>query len=411
MEAEQQTNDQTPKASRLPLAVAFMLGAALAVVISLLMPKSDNSSSVAPSANQAAEGQPVEQVVDAAEDQGASQASKPLDMAATFPSWNADSASLAELVAFVSDVTDPASPNYREPADRIATFDMDGTIIAEKAPLYVDYMMLIHRVLDDPSHQAAPDVVELVEKIRDEALRGNKNDEYSPGKHIAIAHEFVGMTPDEFRAYVTDFISTEPVVGFDGMTYGQSFYKPMLEVIDYLRANDFDVWMVSACEREVARAVVAPLGIAPDHVIATDVAFATTGLGDEAFDEYTMKQDEKVILSEPLDEYECGKTGKVLAIAREIGRKPLLSFGNSSGDYAMLNYAEASNGMGMLVVADDETRDYGSAEKSAEQYQLVKDESWTAFSMKDDWATIYGDGVVKTELPGLAADATRANAA
>jgi phosphoserine phosphatase len=262
-------------------------------------------------------------------------------------------------------------------------------------------MLLLHRVLDDPTYQAAPDAVELCENIRALALRGERSDEYNTGESIAIAHEFAGMTPDEFRAYVSDFLATEPVIGFDGMTYGESFYQPMLEVVTYLRANDFDIWMVSACEREVVRAAVEPLGIAPDHVIATDVALITTDQGDAVNDEYTMEQDEQVVLAEPLDEVECGKNGKVLAIAREIGSRPLLAFGNSSGDYAMLNYAEASGGMGLLVVADDTEREYGDAEKSAEQYDLVNEESWTAFSMANDWATIYGEGVVKTELPGL----------
>lgn len=334
-----------------------------------------------------------------------------VDFAKTFPSWNSNSASLAELVAYVQDVCDPNSPNYKEPAQRIATFDMDGTIISEKAPMYVDYMLLIHRVLDDPNHKADPDVVELLEKIQWEAMRGNKNSDYSPGKRIAIAHEFAGMTPEEFRAYVNEFLDTAPVEGFEGMTYGQSFYKPMLEVIDYLRANDFDVWMVSACEREVTRGVVERLGIPADHVVATNVAYTTTGQGEELPYKYTMEQDEQVLMGEPLSNEKCEKNGKVLAIAREIGAHPLLAFGNSSGDYAMLNYAEASGGMGLLVVADDLVREYGNEKNSAEQYALVTDESWTAFSMANDWATIYGEGVTKTELPGLVEDGELAEAA
>ncbi|MBR3235625.1 MAG: haloacid dehalogenase-like hydrolase [Atopobiaceae bacterium] len=334
-----------------------------------------------------------------------------VDIAKTFPSWNSNSASLAELVAYVQDVCDPNSPNYKEPAQRIATFDMDGTIISEKAPMYVDYMLLIHRVLDDPNHKADPDVVELLEKIQWEAMRGNKNSDYSPGKRIAIAHEFAGMTPEEFRAYVNEFLDTVPVEGFEGMTYGQSFYKPMLEVIDYLRANDFDVWMVSACEREVTRGVVERLGIPADHVVATNVAYTTTGQGEELPYKYTMEQDEQVLMGEPLSSEKCEKNGKVLAIAREIGAHPLLAFGNSSGDYAMLNYAEASGGMGLLVVADDLVREYGNEKNSAEQYALVTDESWTAFSMANDWATIYGEGVTKTELPGLVEDGELAEAA
>ena len=372
------------------LVIAFALGVALAAIVFAAWPKANGGA------------QPADTPAPSQEQEATPAQNEPLDIAATFPSWDQDSASLAELIAFVDDVCNPASPNYREPAERIATFDMDGTLICEKAPIYIDYMMLLHRVLDDPTHKARPKVVKLCENIREYALRGEKNSDYSAGKHVAIAHEFAGMTPEEFRAYVSDFLATEPVIGFDGMTYGQSFYKPMLEVLDYLRANDFDIWMVSACEREVVRAAMAPFSIAPDHVIATDVAYATTNQGDAVIDEYIMEQDEQVVLAEPLDEVECGKNGKVLAIAREIGSRPLLAFGNSSGDYAMLNYAEASGGMGLLVVADDTEREYGDAEHSAEQYDLVNEESWTAFSMANDWATIYGEGVVKTELPGLA---------
>ncbi|MBR3328876.1 MAG: haloacid dehalogenase-like hydrolase [Atopobiaceae bacterium] len=384
---------QQSKQKPLVLVLAFALGAVIAALVCLALPKTN--------------AQPEAKAEGSAQTEGNAQVAADVpagepDVATVFPSWDPNSASLKELIAFVTDVCDPASPNYKEPSERIATFDMDGTIICEKAPIYVDYMLLLHRVLDDPQHEATPDVVELCESIRDYAMRGEKSDDNSPGKHVAIAHEFAGMTQDEFRAYVTDFLATEPVVGFDGMTYGQSFYLPMLEVIKYLQANDFDVWMVSACEREVVRAAVAPFGIAPDHVIATDVAFATTGQGDKVADDYTMEQDEQVVLAEPLDEVECGKNGKVLAIAREIGSRPLLSFGNSSGDYAMLNYAEASGGMGLYVVCDDLTREYGDEKRATEEYELAKKESWTTFSMANDWATIYGEGVTKTELPGLA---------
>ena len=389
MSETKSTEQQKPYA----LLVAFALGVVLAALVFAAWPKISGGTQPADAPTQAQGTQAGQEAESAPAD--------PIDIAATFPSWDPESASLAELVAFVQDVCDPASPNYREPSERIATFDMDGTLICEKAPIYVDYMLLLHRVLDDPDHKAAPDVVKLCESIHEYAMRGEKSDDNSPGKHVAIAHEFAGMTPDEFRAYAADFMATEPVVGFDGMTYGQSFYKPMLEVLDYLRANDFDIWMVSACEREVVRAAMAPYGIAPDHVIATDIAYATTDQGDAVIDDYTMTQDEQVVLSEPLDEIECGKNGKVLAIAREIGSRPLLAFGNSSGDYAMLNYAESSGGMGLLVVADDVEREYGNEEKSAEQYELVGEESWTAFSMADDWATIYGESVTKTELPSL----------
>ncbi|MCR5788327.1 MAG: haloacid dehalogenase-like hydrolase [Lachnospiraceae bacterium] len=327
-----------------------------------------------------------------------------LDYAKTFPSWNPDSASLKELVDFVGDCTDEASTGYLEPADRIATFDMDGTILCEKAPVYVDYCLSMHRVLDDPTYAATEEERDAMQQIRDYAYSGGET--YHPetlAKDDMIASAFAGMTPEEFRAYVVDFADTVNVVGFDGMTYGESFYKPMIEVINYLRANDFDVYMVSACEREVVRAMVERFDFPYDHVIATDVPYIASGKGEEASDEYNMAQDEQIVLGEPLEEVECGKSGKSAAIAREIGKRPVLAFGNSSGDYSMLNYAEGNpehEGMGFFVVCDDTEREYGSDEKAAEYYDKVEKESWTAISMADDWATIYGEGVEKTELPG-----------
>ena len=326
------------------------------------------------------------------------------DYAAVFPSWNADSASLKELVDFVADTTDETSTGYLEPADRIAVFDMDGTILCEKAPVYIDYCLTMYRVLDDPTYPATEEEIDAMQQVRDHAYTEGKT--FHPEgitKDDLVASAFAGMTPEEFRSYVVDFADKTAAVGFEGMTYGETFYKPMLEVIAYLKANDFDVWMVSACEREVVRALVERWDIPYDHVIATDVPYVASGKGDEPADDYNMGSDEEILFGAPLDEVECGKSGKPAAIAREIGKRPVLAFGNSSGDYSMLNYAEGNpnhTGMGFFVVCDDTEREYGSDEKAAEYYEVVEEEGWTAFSMADDWKTIYGDGVKKTELPG-----------
>ena len=104
-------------------------------------------------------------------------------------------------------------------------------------------------------------------------------------------------------------------------------------------------------------------------------------------------------------EVECGKSGKPAAIAREIGKRPVLAFGNSSGDYSLLNYAEGNPdhaGMGFFIVCDDTEREYGSDEKAAEFYCGSGKRDWTAISMANDWEIIYGDGVQKTGLPGAA---------
>ena len=115
------------------------------------------------------------------------------------------------------------------------------------------------------------------------------------------------------------------------------------------------------------------------------------------------RKKEKILLGAPLDPVDCGKSGKPAAIAREIGKRPVLAFGNSSGDYSMLNYAKGNPehpGMGFLVICDDTAREYGSEEKAAEYCGVAEKEGWVPFSMANDWKTIYGDHVVKTELPG-----------
>ncbi|MDO4805029.1 MAG: HAD family hydrolase [Lachnospiraceae bacterium] len=405
--------------SKMPLILAFLAGVLITAVIAFALTKQQNvTTAQADSSKQdaaavqadeaekdvsAVETEPVKEEADTSEATAAAGGS--IDVAAVFPSWNPDSESLKELVDFVAACTDESGDKYLEPADRVAVFDMDGTILCEKAPVYVDYCLTMYRVLDDPEFDATEVERDAMQQVRDHAY--STGETFKPEtvtKHDLVASAFAGMTPKEFRDYVVNFADNTDVVGFEGMTYGQSFYKPMIEVIDYLRANEFDVWMVSACEREVVRALVERYDFPYDHVIATDVPYEASGKGeDEAADDYNMTQEDEILLGAPLDEVECGKSGKPAAIAREIGKRPVLAFGNSSGDFSMLNYAEGNpdyKGMGCFVVCDDTEREYGSDEKAAEYYETVEKEDWTAFSMANDWKTIYGDNVKKTELPG-----------
>lgn len=327
-----------------------------------------------------------------------------------FPSWVPDSPALAQLISYVDEVTNEKSADYVEPAERVATFDMDGTIICEKAPIYVDYCMLIHRLLDDSTYAASPELTELARTLRANADKGVVDDDLDDDKAKAFGEAFSGMTQEEFITYVKQYLATEKVGGFEGMTYGESFYKPMLEVIEYLRANDFDVWMVSACERDVVRAATEDLGFAPDHVIATDMEMVATGQGDKSGSDYTYALDDKLVYGSELLSL-TAKLNKVIAIQTEIGRRPVLAFGNSSGDFAMLNYAQSNpehKGMGLFVVCDDTEREYGNDEKAADYRKTVTDNGWVGISMRDDWATIYGPGVEKTKLPADAADTAKA---
>ena len=351
-----------------------------------------------------ATGEDAQASTDSAPDEAAAQeasTASTTDPSQAFASWNADSASLAKLIDYVQGVTDQASPNYVEPEERVATFDMDGTLLCEKAPVYVDYCVLMHRVLEDPTYEAPAEDKALLERIRANADEGILDSSLDEAKGQALVTAFADMTPEDFRAYVNEFIDTTEAEGFEGMTYGESVYQPMREVVEYLKANDFEVYVVSACEREVARAIsTSKLGVAPDHVIGTDCGTKATGQGDESALDYTFEQDDQIVFDGTMSP-EVGKLNKVIYIEREIGIRPLLSFGNSSGDYAMLNYALSNpdhEGMGFLVICDDVEREYGDLERAEKQTGEAEEAGWTTFSMADDWATIYGDGVVKTEL-------------
>ncbi len=324
-----------------------------------------------------------------------------IDIATVFPSWNPESKSLAKLVDFVKEATNKEGENYVEPKDRVATFDMDGTLISEKAPVYIDWCLLMYRLLEDPNYEVPYQYSEELNQIRANADEGIIDEDLDPAKNEMLADTFQGEEPQELYAYIQKFLDKVEAEGFEGMTYGKTYYRPMAEVIDYLRANDFDVYIVSACEREVARAVANYMfGIEPDHVIGTDWGTKATGQTDEANNQYTFALDDKLVYNgEKLEE--AAKLNKVIYIERQIGRIPILAFGNSSGDYAMLNYAQSNpnhKGMGLLVLCDDVKREYGDTARADEQQEEANEQGWTTFSMADDWATIYGKGVKKTQL-------------
>ncbi len=315
-------------------------------------------------------------------------------------SWDPDSEAYKRLTSFVEDVCDPASDGYLSPEERVATFDMDGTFICEKGPIYIDMVFACWHVLEDPSYEAPADLKASVESVLDDVEAGVVPKDVDLNTVLAQCYE--GRTPAELMADVIRFAESANVGGFTNMTYAQSFYVPMLEVIEYLRANDFDVWVVTACERYVSRALsVEYAGFDPTHIVGTDLVTEATGQDGKDGLDYTFTQDDELVIVAP-HVIETGKTNKVIAIQNEIGRVPVLAFGNSSGDFAMLNYVTVNpnhQGLGFLVIADDTEREYGDAKKAASMRDEVEGQSWVGISMRDDWTTIYGEGVEKTGLP------------
>ena len=317
-----------------------------------------------------------------------------------FTKWNSCEA-LTTLKEYVEDVTNPNSKNFIKEDDRIATFDMDGTFVGELYPTYFEYNLLEYRALDDPTYKdkAPDDVKEAAQDIRDFVRKSKKLPDHFDMKHAnAAAKAYAGMTLAEFDAYVKAYAAKQ-ANGFKGMTYGQSFYQPMLQVFDYLKANGFTYYVVSGSDRFICRALVEAIGINPNRVIGMDVKLRSTSQGIEAGVNYTMGKEENLVRTDELIIKNL-KTNKVLQISQEIGKVPVISFGNSGGDCAMHNYCLQSphRSVTFMLIADDEARDHANREKALKLGNQWREAGYHVISMRDDFKTIYGEDVEKTDF-------------
>ena len=315
-----------------------------------------------------------------------------------FSLWNPDAPALKALTDYVAAVTDEASPDYIPPEDRIATFDMDGTLMGELFPTYIETAIMTYRILRDPTYQPDAEMLEFGRIIRDHAPDKSfpADFEYGISRHQARA--FAGMTLDELTDYITRFLA-RPADGFEGMTYGEGFYKPMAEVLKYLKANGFKCYVVSGSDRFFIRTFAkGRLDIAPECFIGSDTALVARDQGETDGTEYEFTEKDTLVRSDRLLVKDI-KTNKVAQIAQEIGRQPVLSFGNSSGDTSMHNFALFNNryrSAAFQLIADDDIRDYGNAAKGPELRQKWEAMGYNVISMRDDWKTIYGENVKKT---------------
>ncbi len=317
-----------------------------------------------------------------------------------FQSWK-DCDSLTALKSYVEDVTNEKSKNYIPKEDRIATFDMDGTLYGELFPAYFEYLLFCHRVLDDKTYTLADE--EMIETAT--TIRNNK---YTwamtqPGlelKHArGQAKAFAGLTENEFVEYVQEFAKTN-AEGFKNLTYADATYKPMIEVVNYLQKNDFITYVVSGSDRFICRAVASkPFNIPYNQIIGMDATIVSENQGNTDGLEYQLNVNEKVIRGDELLIKNL-KMNKVTAITKEIGKQPVLAFGNSSGDVSMLNYAISNpkyKGEGYMLIADDEARDYVNMEETNKRKDTWEKNKYHIISMKNDFKTIYGDNVEKTK--------------
>ena len=314
--------------------------------------------------------------------------------------WTANAEAKKELISYMETVTDENGPGYIPADRRIAVFDLDGTLFCETDPNYFDYTLLVHRVLEDPDY-----IDKATDYERETALKiveQNETGASFPGLEVdhgtCIATSFAGMTPEEFNAYIQEFKKL-PMPGYEGMTRGGGWYRPMLQVVEYLQENDFTVYVVSGTDRFIVRGIVydSPLNVPPRQIIGSDETLVAPDQGDTDGLNYVFDDNDQLVLGGEFLIKNL-KMNKVSVIAQEIGVQPVLSFGNSTGDSSMAEYVTTKDpypSLAFMLCCDDTVRENGNREKAGKMFDLCAEYDWVPVSMKDDWTTIYGDGVTR----------------
>ncbi len=309
--------------------------------------------------------------------------------------WSADSAAAQSLRDYVTKVTDEANADSFIPVkDRIAVFDMDGTLTCETFYTYYDTMMFIEYCLYDHPDQVSEELKQAAEEIKP----GYKADE-TLARNFAKA--YAGMTVDEFYEYAVEF-GKKYTDSFNNMRYIDGFYLPMVELVEYLYENDFTIYVISGTERTTTRAIVAnsPIKdyVTPNHVIGTDFEVKQPGYEDIASNmDFKYADGDDLVLTGGFIQKNLN-ANKSIYVEREIGQRPVLAFGNSGSDTSMMNYAIDSRNQypaeAYMIVADDSVREWGTAdwaEKSAEYSEM----GYVPISMEKDFAKIYPDTITK----------------
>ena len=303
--------------------------------------------------------------------------------------WNDNAPAKVALVKYVNDVTRKGSAEFIPAERRIAVFDLDGTLFLETDPTYFDWLMFEHRVLEDPNYQATDE-----QKAAAKDSRNGRFPKLDKNRERMVSEVYRGMTLEEFDAFVRKFMA-EDQPGFRGLKRGDAFYRPMLEVVDYLRDNGFTVYVISGTDRLTVRSLAGVLRLPPKQIIGSDSTIVSSGQGDKDALDYTFAKGDALVLG-GVNLVKDLQMNKVSVIVREIGIQPVLAFGNTLGDASMLNYTINGNpyrALGFMLLCDDLQREYGNMAKADKMRSDCQSNGWIPVSMRDDWKTIYGAGV------------------
>jgi phosphoserine phosphatase len=298
------------------------------------------------------------------------------------PSWN-DGPAKQAIIDFVVKVSEPESGDYVSPDDRIATFDNDGTLWLEQ-PVYTQFAFALDRVKElAPEHpewkETQPFKAVLEGDMKTVAASGEK------GIAELVAATHAGMTPEEFQTIVSDWLATAKDERFE-RGYTTLVYQPMLELLAYLRNRGFTTYIVSGGGIEFVRNFSEPVyGIEPAQVVGSSIKTR-----------YEVVDGVPTIMRLPEVNFIDDKDGKPIGITEHIGQRPIAAFGNSDGDYQMLDWTTAGEGprLGVIVHHTDAEREYAydrdsSIGKLDKALTDAPEKGWVVVDMKNDWKVIF----------------------
>jgi phosphoglycolate phosphatase-like HAD superfamily hydrolase len=297
-------------------------------------------------------------------------------------SWN-DGRAKSAIVEFVEKVTTPGAPDVVPPAERIATFDNDGTLWAEQ-PMYTQLAFALDRIKAlAPKHPEWRGKEPYASLLKGEVKGALAGGEKAILEIVMATH--AGMTTEEFEQTVKDWIASakHPKTG---RLYTEMVYQPMLELLAYLRSKGFKTFIVSGGGVEFMRPWTEKVyGIPPEQVVGSSIKT-----------KYELRNGKPVLARLPEIDFIDDKAGKPVGINSHIGRRPIAAFGNSDGDLQMLQWTTAGNGarLALIVHHTDAVREWAYDRKSSvgrldKALDEAKAEGWTVVDMKNDWKTIF----------------------
>lgn len=298
------------------------------------------------------------------------------------PSWN-DGPTKQAIVDFVTKVSEPESPDYVPIKDRVATFDNDGTLWLEQ-PMYVQLAFALDRVKElAPEHPEWKDTQPFKAVLEGDMKALAATGEKGIAQLVAVTH--AGMSPAEFQTIVGDWLATATDARFE-RGYTKLVYQPMLELLSYLRDKGFTTYIVSGGGIEFVRNFSeAVYGIPPAQVVGSSIKT-----------KYEVIDGVPTVMRLAEMNFIDDKDGKPIGITEHIGQRPVFAFGNSDGDYQMLDWTTAGAGprLGLIVHHTDAEREYaydrhssvGRLDKALDD---APDKGWIVVDMKNDWKEVF----------------------